>query len=91
MLNIVLAPCKFEMPLPESDLFLVGIVAAHQGIYATILNYLEMELRYMDAGKRGPKAPTLGHRGTPGHHSHVSYHDIDHRHALAALGGTDQR
>jgi hypothetical protein len=39
------------------------IDAPHQGNYATIDNYLEMELRYMDAGKRGPKAPMLGHQG----------------------------
>jgi hypothetical protein len=25
-------------------------IALHQGIYATIANYLEKELRYMDAG-----------------------------------------
>ncbi len=39
----------------------------HQGNYATIPNYLERELRYMDAGERGPKAPTLGHKGIPGY------------------------
>ena len=27
------------------------IAAAHQGNYATFLNYLESELRYMDAGE----------------------------------------
>jgi hypothetical protein len=41
--------------------------ALHQGNYATIPNYLEGELRYMDAGERGPKAPKLGHQGTPGY------------------------
>jgi hypothetical protein len=28
-----------------------AIVALHQGNYATIANYLERELRYMDAGE----------------------------------------
>src|SRR5438309_1925904 len=28
--------------------------ALHRGTYATIPNYLERELRYMDAGERGP-------------------------------------
>jgi hypothetical protein len=46
---------------------LLTIAALHQGIYATISNYLEWELRYMDAGERGPKAPKLGHQGTPGY------------------------
>jgi hypothetical protein len=45
-------------PLPCRD-----CCGASGGNYATIPNYLEMELRYMDAGKRGPKAPTLGRRG----------------------------
>jgi hypothetical protein len=35
----------------------VTIAALHQVNYATITNYLETELRYMDAGERGPKAP----------------------------------
>jgi hypothetical protein len=43
------------------------IAAMHQGNYATIPNYLERELRYMDAGERGPKAPKLGHKGIPGY------------------------
>jgi hypothetical protein len=43
------------------------IAAMHQGNYATIPNYLERELRYMDAGERGSKAPTLGHKGIPGY------------------------
>ena len=30
---------------------LLTIAALHQGIYATIPNYLEGELRYMDAGE----------------------------------------
>jgi hypothetical protein len=46
---------------------LLTIAALHQGIYATISNYLVWELRYMDAGERGPKAPKLGHKGTPGY------------------------
>jgi hypothetical protein len=29
----------------------LAIVASHQGNYATIANYLERELRYMDAGE----------------------------------------
>jgi hypothetical protein len=33
------------------------IAALHQANYATIANYLERELRYMDAGERGSKAP----------------------------------
>jgi hypothetical protein len=36
---------------------LLTIAALHQANYATIANYLERELRYMDAGERGPKAP----------------------------------
>ena len=50
-----------------------------------------MELRYMDAGEQGPKSANAGPEGTPGYHSHVSYHDIDHRRAPAALDGKDQR
>jgi hypothetical protein len=46
-------------------------VAPHygkEGNYATIANYLETELRYMDAGERGPKKrQKLGHQGTPGY------------------------
>jgi hypothetical protein len=33
------------------DANLVRIAALHQGNYATIANYLERELRYMDAGE----------------------------------------
>jgi hypothetical protein len=47
-------------------LFDTAIAALHQGNYATFANYLVMELRYMDAGERGPKALKLGHRG-PGY------------------------
>jgi hypothetical protein len=47
--------------------YTLAIVAVRQGYYATIHNYLETELRYMDAGERGSKAPTLGHQGTPGY------------------------
>jgi hypothetical protein len=43
------------------------IAALRQGNYATIANYLVMELRYMDAGERGPKAPPAGPKGTPGY------------------------
>jgi len=39
----------------------------HQGIYATILNYLERELRYMDAGELRPKSANAGPVGTPGY------------------------
>ncbi len=44
-----------------------GLLRRIRGNYATIPNYLEMELRYMDAGERGPKAPTLatGDAGLP--------------------------
>jgi hypothetical protein len=31
--------------------FFLTIAAMHQGNYATIANYLERELRYMDAGE----------------------------------------
>jgi hypothetical protein len=68
-----------------------SIAAAHQGIYATILNYPERELRYMDAGERGPKAPTLGHLGRRVTNSHVINHDVDHRYAVAALDGANLR
>ncbi len=30
-------------------------------------NYLATELRYTDAGERGPKALKQGHQGTPGY------------------------
>ncbi len=46
---------------------LLAVAALHQGNYATIPNYLGRELRYMDAGERGSKAPKLGHQGTPGY------------------------
>src|SRR5260370_36829415 len=36
----------------------------HQGIYATIANYSERELRYMDAGEEASKAPMLGQGDT---------------------------
>jgi hypothetical protein len=42
-------------------------IKAKKANYATIANYLETELRYMDAGERGSKAPELGHQGTPGY------------------------
>ena len=40
------------------------IDAPHQGNYATIHNYLEMELRYMDAGETRPKSANAGQRDT---------------------------
>jgi hypothetical protein len=40
---------------PAKILSLLTIAALHQENYATIPNYLERELRYMDAGKRGSK------------------------------------
>jgi len=49
------------------DLYPAAIVALHQANYATISNYLERELRYMDAGERGSKAPKAGPQGTPGY------------------------
>jgi hypothetical protein len=52
---------------PREDLYLAAIVALHQANYATISNYLELELRYMDAGERGSKAPKAGPQGTPGY------------------------
>src|SRR5476651_890743 len=67
------------------------IAALHQGNYATISNYLERELRYMDAGERGPKAPKLGHRGRRVTNSHVIHYDFGHRYAHTALGGADLR
>jgi hypothetical protein len=39
-----------ESLIPRDDRHLT-IAALHQGNYATILNYLETELRYMDAGE----------------------------------------
>jgi hypothetical protein len=45
-----------------------GLLAAlHQENWATIDNYLEMELRYMDAGERRPKSAKAGPEGTPGY------------------------
>ena len=42
--------------------------ALHQGNYATIANYLERELRYMDAGERGSKRQEkLSRQGIPGY------------------------
>jgi len=48
------------------DFHLVTIAALHQGNYATIPNYLERELRYMDAGEEAQSA-TAGPKGTPGY------------------------
>jgi hypothetical protein len=51
----------------------------HQGNYATIPNYLERELRYMDAGERGPKAPrwAQGDTGLPIAMSSITTSAID--------------
>ncbi len=51
----------------SGSLYPLTVAATHQENYATIPNYVERELRYMDAGERGPKAPTLGHKGIPGY------------------------
>jgi hypothetical protein len=48
------------------DFHLVTIAALHQGNYATIPNYLERELRYMDAGEEAQSAKA-GPKGTPGY------------------------
>jgi hypothetical protein len=64
-------------------------IMAKKANCATIANYLERELRYMDAGERGPKAPKLGHRGHRVTNSHVIHHDFGHRHAGTALGRTN--
>src|ERR1700686_5441979 len=55
------------------------IAATHQGNYATIANYLERELRYMNAGERGPSAPQLGKRdaGSPIAMSSITTSAID--------------
>jgi hypothetical protein len=63
---VVCAPISRATGLRD-DFYLATNVALHQANYATISNYLELELRYMDAGERGPKAPKLGHKGTPGY------------------------
>jgi hypothetical protein len=44
----------------------VTIAALHQGNYATISNYLERELRYMDAGDEAQKRQSWA-KGTPGY------------------------
>jgi hypothetical protein len=43
------------------------IAALHQGNYATIPNYLERELRYMDAGELRPENAKAGPQGLPGY------------------------
>jgi hypothetical protein len=43
-----------------------GGAVMHPAKYTVITNYLKLELRYMDAGERGSRAP-IGPRGTPGH------------------------
>src|SRR5712675_21776 len=63
----------------------------HQGNYATIPNYLERELRYMDAGERGPKRQRWATRGYRVTNSHVIHHNFGHRYAQPALGGADLR
>ena len=42
------------------------IAASHQENYATIPNYLEMELRYMDAGEEAQERHRWA-KGTPGY------------------------
>jgi hypothetical protein len=44
------SPSGFS-PGPTKVLSLLTIAALHQGNYATIPNYLEGELRYMEAGE----------------------------------------
>src|SRR4030081_87745 len=55
------------------------IAALHQGNYATIPNYLESELRYMDAGERGPKRQSwaIGDTGLPIAMSSITTSAID--------------
>jgi hypothetical protein len=53
----------------------------HQGNYATIPNYLERELRYMDAGERGPKRQRWATRGYRVTNSHVIHNNFGHRYA----------
>jgi hypothetical protein len=38
-----------------------------------------------------PQSADAGASETPGYHNHVIYRGLDHRHALVALGRTDQR
>jgi hypothetical protein len=66
------------------------IIAARQGKLRHNSELLETELRYMDAGERGPKRHRWA-KGTPGYHSHVIRHDIDHRYALAARDEANHR
>jgi hypothetical protein len=81
----------FAQGMPAAGIYLPPLLQRIRGIYATILNYPERELRYMDAGERGPKAPTLGHLGRRVTNSHVINHDVDHRYAVAALDGANLR
>jgi len=60
-------PAARAIPASHMILFDTPIAAMHQGNYATFANYLEKELRYMDAGERGSKAPKAEPRGTPGY------------------------
>ena len=62
------------------------------GNCATIHDYLEMELRYMDVGERGPQALYDGpFRGCWVTDSHVIYHHLGDRYAVATVHGTDLR
>ena len=38
------------------DFYLPAIAALHQGNYATIPDYVQRELRYMEAGEEAPSA-----------------------------------
>jgi Dolichyl-phosphate-mannose-protein mannosyltransferase len=65
---------------PCRNFTFAGLVAAlHQGNYATIPNYLERELRYMDAGERGSQAPSWapGDTGLPIAMSSITTSAID--------------
>jgi hypothetical protein len=61
-----------QKPIPSATYFTLRdplslmIGAMHQANYATIADYPASELRYMDAGERGPKA-RAGQEVTPGY------------------------
>jgi hypothetical protein len=83
-------PSSGAAATPRRKIFTLPANAAlHQEIYATIPNYLLWELRYMDAGEQGPKAPKLGHRGRRVTNSHVIHYHFGHRDARTAIDGTD--
>ena len=56
-------------------------IKAMKANYATIANYLERELRYMDAGERGPKRQRWVTRGYRVTNSHVIHNNFGHRYA----------